>query len=42
MDQALEAAYAGAARIRFPGMQLRSDIGRSGRTGAPVVAGTAA
>ncbi|MFN8519029.1 MAG: phosphoribosylamine--glycine ligase [Chloroflexota bacterium] len=42
MGQALEAAYAGAAHIRFPGMQLRSDIGRSGPTTTPVVAGTAA
>jgi phosphoribosylamine--glycine ligase len=38
MDRALEAAYAGAAHIRFPGMQWRTDIGR---TGPSVLAGAA-
>lgn len=30
MDEAIAHAYAGAGAIRFPGMQVRSDIGRAG------------
>jgi phosphoribosylamine--glycine ligase len=36
MGDALDAAYAGAACIRFPGMQWRTDIGRTDR---PALAG---
>ncbi len=39
MGQAIAAAYAGVARIAFPGVQLRRDIGA---TGDPVPAGSAA
>ena len=38
MDGALDSAYAGAAHIRFAGMQWRTDIGR---TGPSVLAGAA-
>jgi phosphoribosylamine--glycine ligase len=36
MDAALDAAYAGVSHIRFPGMQWRSDIGRTERLVAAV------
>ncbi|MEZ4596919.1 MAG: phosphoribosylglycinamide synthetase C domain-containing protein [Chloroflexota bacterium] len=36
LGAALEAAYAGVARVRFPGMQWRADIGRGV---APALAG---
>ena len=36
MDAALDAAYTGASHIRFPGMQWRSDIGRTERPVAAV------
>jgi phosphoribosylamine--glycine ligase len=36
MDAALDAAYAGVSHIRFPGMQWRSDIGRTERAVAAV------
>jgi phosphoribosylamine--glycine ligase len=39
MRDAIADAYRAAERIRFPGMQLRTDIGRSG---VPVSAGAVA
>ncbi len=37
MDAALDTAYAGVSHIRFPGMQWRTDIGRTERPVAAVV-----